>query len=82
MWGGGDGVGAPMSAEVGSEAAAYKSGKQFNYNDAIPGGLGVHGSGGGPSGGLTGGAAERGVFGGLGSLLTPWAEPRFRAVPK
>ena len=26
-------------------------------------------------------AAEQGVFSGLGLLLTPWAEPRFRAMP-
>lgn len=65
-----------MSAGVSSENVVYKSGQHFNYN-VIPGGLEVHGSGGGPSGELTDGAAERGVYGSLDFLLMPLAEPRF-----
>ena len=63
--------------KVGSESGADELGEQFGYSGVIPGGLEVQGLGKGPSGILTGRAAEYSVFGGLDSLLAPWAEPWF-----
>ena len=61
---------------VGGEGALDECSKHLNCSGVITGGHEVQGFGKGPSGVLTCGAAEQGVFSDLDLLLTPWAEPR------
>ena len=65
------------SRRVGSEGALDECSKRLSCSSVIPGGLEVQYLGEGPPAILTCGAAEQGVLGGLGFLLTP----RFWAVP-
>ena len=66
---------------IGSEGAADKLGERFSCSGVIPGRPEVQGLGKGPSGILTGVAAEYSVLVGLDFLLAPWAEPWFWSMP-